>query len=189
MSTRSFGVGSYGNAPSIVENNEFDTQVRARLNGESAFNDSSPRFEDWSPEKQRAAYEGMRRADANLTTIHENADIFLANHPEFKDTEANGKAINRTLKAMFGDVVHTTEQFEAAYEVARANNLVELDKDEIAKQAKAATQQRAKSERSRIVYRTEAELETLPLEEIRRLDAIERQRQTQEAGERGGLGL
>lgn len=189
MASRSFGVSSFGNGPSLVEENEFDTQVRARLNGEDAFDDSSPRFEDWSPAKQRAAYEGMCRADVNLTTIHENADTFIANHPEFKDTEANGKVINRTLKAMFGDVVHTSEQFEAAYEVARANNLVELDAAQIAKQKAAATQQRAKAERGRIANLTEEELETMPLEEIRRLDTIERQRQMQREGERGGLGL
>ncbi len=189
MASRSFGVGSYGNAPSIVKESEFDTHVRARLNGESQYDDSSPRFEDWSPAKQRAAFEGMRRADANITTINENANTFVADHPEFKDTEANGKAMNRTLKAMFGDVMHTPEQFESAYKVARANNLLELDGAEITKQAKAANQQRVNTERSRIVYRTEAELESMSLDEIRRLDAAERQRQMQQAGERGGNGF
>src|SRR5258708_2727244 len=127
MASRSFGVGSYGNAPSIVKESEFDAQVRARLNGESAFDDSSPLFEKWSPEKQRAAFEGMRRADANLTAINENADTFIANHPDFLDTASNGKAMNRTLKAMFGDVLHTPEQCESAYNVAPANNRMKLD--------------------------------------------------------------
>ncbi len=152
MASRSFGVGSYGNAPSIVKESEFDAQVRARLNGESAFDDSSPLFEKWSPEKQRAAFEGMRRADANLTAINE-------------------------------------EQFESAYNVARANNLLELDKAEIVKQQQADSNRRSKAERARIVNLSEEELETMPLEEIRRLDAIEYQKQMQQAGERGGLGL
>ena len=101
---RTSGVGSYGYAPTIVENNDFDTQTRARLNGENPFDDSSPRFEDWSPAKQRAAFDGLRRSDEKFAVINENADIFIANHPEFLDTKANGEAINRTLKAMFGDV-------------------------------------------------------------------------------------
>ena len=189
--SRASGAGGFGNGPNIYDQSptEFDTQARARLKGEQTFDDSSPRFEDWSPEKQRAAYEGMRRSDANLIAINENADIFLAKHPEFVDNKVNGEAINRTLKAMFGDVVHTTEQFEAAYNVARANNILQLDQAELAKQAKAATQQRAKAERKRIVNLTEEELENMPLEEIRRLDVIERQRQLQTEGERGGLGL
>jgi hypothetical protein len=187
--SRSSGTGSYGNAIVHREENEFDTQVRARLRGGSTFDDSSPRFEDWSPEKQRASYEGLQRADANVNDQRENADTFLALHPEMPDTTANAQALNRTLEALYGKRVYSVVEFEKGYEVARANNLLHLDKNELAKQAKAATQQRAKVERSRIVYRTEEELETMPIEEIRRLDAIERQKQMQEAGERGGNGF
>jgi hypothetical protein len=182
-------VGSYlRNIHNPANDDPINDGARRSLNGQQRFDDSSPRFEDWSPAKQRAAFEGMQRADAKLAANAENANLFLSMHPEFVDSEANGAALNSTLKAMFGDVEHTTEQFERAFEVARANNILELDAAEIAKQTRAATQQRAKTERSRIVYRSEDELETMPLEEIRRLDAIERQKQLQESGERGGSG-
>ena len=129
------------------------------------------------------------RADVNRAAVGENALTFFALHPEFADTPQNGVAINRTLKAMFGDDVPTIEQFETAYQVACANNLLKLNQAEIAKQAKAALKQRATAERSRIVNLPQEQLETLSLEEIRHLDALERQRELQAAGERGGNGF
>ena len=188
--SRVSGTGSFGNGPNIHQElpSDFDVATRARLNGESSFDDSSPRFEDWSPAKQRASFEGLQRADANVTEQRANADAFVALHPEIPDTTANAKVLNSTLEAMYGQRVYTIEEFENAAKVARANGLLQLDQAELAKQRAAANEQRAQAERSRIVYRTEAELENMPLEEIRRLDAIERQKQMQQAGERGGNG-
>ena len=188
MSSRASGTGSFGNGPNIHEQSpsDFDRQARAALNGEQRFNDSSPNFDQWSPEKQRTAYEGLQRADANVIEQNANADTFLALHPEIPDTDHNAQVLNSTLEALHGKRVYTIPEFENAARVARANNLLQLDQAELAKQAKAATQQRAKVERARIVYRTEEELEAMPLEEIRRLDTIERQKQMQRVGEEGG---
>jgi len=132
----------------------------------------------------------LQRADENIATKKQNADLFADLHPEYLDTRQNGQAFSRTLKAMYGDVAYSVEQFENAYEVCNANGLLQLDQKVMAGQeaeAKAAARkQYADAERSRIVNRTEAELESMSLEEIRRLDAQERLHQMQGRGEEGG---
>lgn len=185
------GTGSFGNGPSIYDHQQttFDQDARRTLNGEATFDDASPFFEEWSAEKQRQAFEGLRRSDVNLAALRENSEVFIANNPIYLDTPENGAALNRCLKALFGDCVHTTAQFQKAFEVCCANNNLQLNQAEIEKQQKAAAKQRTQAERSRIVNLTEEELEALPLEEIRRRAIVEHQRQMQEAGERGGNGF
>ena len=143
-STRTSGVGGFGYAQPIVKEDEFDTQARARLNGEPTFDDSSPRFEDWSPAKQRAAYEGLGRADQKGTISRHSADEFLALHPEILDTNNNGDLINK-MKTMFGDVPHTVPQFEAATQALLISDSLDIDKAGVAKQQQAAANAQRKA--------------------------------------------
>ena len=184
-----------GRAPSYLRpNNPADEDplnvgARAALNlaPDQRFNDSSELFEEWSPEKQRRAFEGLQREDAKRIALDKAATDFVTLHPEYVDNNSNGKKMNDALVARHGNRVFTVEEFEQEYRVLRANNNLTLDQATIVKQQQAAANQRAKAERSRIVYRTEEELETMPLEEIRRLDAVERQKQMQRVGEEGGI--
>jgi len=189
-STRTSGVGTFGNATIQRDVDPFDDKVRRSLDGEKLFDDESPRFEDWSPAKQRSAYEGMARGDEKSTAHHQNADAFIALHPEFLDTDRNGQAINRTLQTMYGDIVFTVEHFDAAYRVCCANNLLDLDQAEIVKQQQAAANQRAKAAREQRAAATrvfsEVEKENMSLEELREAENREIRRRMQEAGERGG---
>ena len=193
-SSRAVGVGSYGYAPSITEETEFDTQVRARLNGEPVYDDSSPRFEDWSPEKQRAGYEGAVRADEKRTIKSQSADAFIALHSEFLDTEKNGKLMNNMLVNLFGDCSYSVDHFEAAYQALLVTDSLDIDKAEVVKQQqraadaqrKAATKNR--QERERLRNLSADELELMPLPELRALADRQQREDMQLAGERGGNG-
>jgi hypothetical protein len=173
--SRNVGTGSFGNGPNVYQQSqsEFDIKARDLLNGKPAFDDSSPRFEDWSPEKQKASYEGLQRADSNLIEQRANADAFLALHPEFIDLNTNGQTMNRTLETMFGDRVYTVAEFEQAYAVCRANNSLQLDQAEIVKQQQAAANQRTKAalkqraDAASRVFNPHADYDSLSLEEIR----------------------
>jgi hypothetical protein len=186
-------VGSYlRHIENSADRDPFNRAAREKLDNldgkPNVYDDSSSEFGNWSPAKQRAYYETLSRTDVERADIHATAKTFIGLHPEWIDSHDNSMILNRTLRAMYGnDVVPTIEQFEAAYKVAGANNNLELNQVEIAKQQKAALKQLAAKERSRIVYRTEQELESLSLEQIRHLDSEERQRQMQRLGEEGGL--
>jgi len=188
--SRVSGTGSYGNAVVPRKVNPFDEQVKRSLDGEPLFNDESPRFEDWSPAKQRAAYDGFVRADNDKSEQKANADTFLALHKEFLDTNENGQAMNRTLEALYGNKVYTVDEFERAYAVCRANNSLTLDKAEIVKQQQAAANQRAKEAREKRVRETrvfsEDEKETMSLEELREAENREIQQQNRRIAEEGG---
>jgi len=84
---------------------------------------------------------------------------------------AMGKQFNKTLDAMFGaNRTYTIEQFERAYQVCCANNSLELDRAEIAKQEQAAAKERAKAARAKRAVETrvytEAEKEEMSLRRI-----------------------
>lgn len=172
-SSRSFGVGSFGNAPSIVEESDFDTEARARLNGKHAFDDSSPRFEDWSPEKQRASYEGLQRADEKRTISSQNADEFLLLNPHILDTKKNAGLITKMLSNMFGDIPYTVEHYDAATQALLVADVLDIDKAEVAKQQqKAADAQRKAALKNRAdaaarVFNPSANYENMSLDELR----------------------
>lgn len=173
--SRQFGTGSFGNGPNVYQQSEseFDIKARELLNGKPAFDNSSPRFEDWSPEKQKTSYEGLQRADSNKIEQKANADAFVAAHPEFLDTDANGSTMNRTLEEMFGVRVYTVAEFEKAYAVCRANNSLKLDQAEIVKQQQAAANARTKAaikqraDAAARAYSPNADYDTLSVEELR----------------------
>jgi hypothetical protein len=178
--------------PNPADKDPFNKAAREKLNNPSGtpqYNDASSEFGEWSPEKQRAHFDEKVREVETFITNDDHALTFIALHPEWIDSEENGKALTCTAVAMFGQGVWSVQQYEAAYRVACANNLLVLNQAEIAKQKKAALKQRAAAERSRIINLPEEQLENLSLEDFRRLDAEERQRQMQAAGERGGNGF
>jgi hypothetical protein len=116
---------------------------------------------------------------------------FVSLHPEFIDNEDNGKQFNKTLNAMFGaGLTYTVDQFERAYQVCLANNSLELNQAELAKQEQAAAKERAKAARARRAAETrvfsEAELETMSLEELRTVENQAIQKRNQKLGEEGG---
>jgi hypothetical protein len=125
-----------------------------------------------------------------VSTLRQNADAFASLHSEYLDTPENGKRFNNTLKAMFGDCAHTVEQFEAAYQVLRANNTLDLDQAEIVKQEQAATNQRNKAARDQRARDTrtytEDEKYSMSLDQLRQLETREIQQRMQRRGEEGG---
>lgn len=184
MSTRSFSVGSYTRHIDTPES-EFDQRVRAFKD------DNMPDGPENAPaEEVRAWGEMFQRADQKLNTIKQNADVFIAAHPEFLDTTPNAERMNATLKALFGDVAHSIEQYETAYRVLLANNSVALDGKVLAAQDKAARDQRAaaaRDQRSREtrVY-SEEEKESMSLDELRQVENREIQNRMRRIAEEGG---
>jgi len=158
---------------------EFDEQARARLNGQPVYDDSSPRFEDWSPEKQRQGYEGLVREDVKTASIKAVADEFILLHPEMPDHINNGEAIAKNLRLMFGDVVYSVEMFEAAYDVARANGALELDQAEIVKQQQAEAKTKRKAAQDKRNF--EAKRQFNPAEDYSNL-SLDEIRQRADAG-------
>jgi hypothetical protein len=155
--------------------------------------DSMPDGPENAPaEEVRAWAEHFQRADTNAIAQRENADAFLAVHPEFLDTKANGETMNRTLETLYGDRVYTVSEFEKAYRVCCANKSLALDKAEIAKQEQAAADERANAAREQRAQETrtftEDEKYTMSLDELRQLENREIQKRMQQAGERGGNG-
>jgi hypothetical protein len=183
MASRSFSVGSYTRNIDTQED-PFNQRVRAFKD------DSLDSFEDnpemWPKEKVKAAAEMFQRGDTKRVAIETNAAEFLTFHPELIDNNANGQAMNRTLKAMFGDCVHSVEQFEAAYRVLVANNSLALDKKVLAEQEKEAAKQRAEAQRARKVTFSEDERYSMPLEELRRLESSEIQKRNERIANEGG---
>lgn len=193
-SHRTTGVGSYGNAPSIVESTEFDDAARARLNGEPTYDDASPRFEDWSPAKQRAAYEGLGRADEKGTISRHSADEFLSLHSEFLDTKQNGDLMVKMLKNLFGDVAYSVEQYESAYQSLLISKSLDIDQAEVVKQQQAAANaQRKAAIKNRAdadarAFTPNVDYDSMSLEEIRRRADEQTRREFEAAGARGGNG-
>jgi hypothetical protein len=173
-SNRSFGVGIYGN---------------------SVFRQGTPESEpELTAEQVKAAYEAAVREDKShqdRLETQKNSDAFVVQHPEFVDNEANGQLLVNQARTMFGNGLITIEMYESAYQYLRENtNFLRLNKVVLAAQEKQAAKQRytnaRAAEAARITNLSEAELEAMPLDEIRHLDAIERQRQMQRIGEEGG---
>jgi hypothetical protein len=180
MSSRSFSVGSYTRNIDTQED-PFNQRVRAFKD------DTVPDGPENAPaEEVRAWGEMFQRADTKRVAIETNAAEFLTYHPELIDNNANGQAMNRTLKAMFGDCVHTVEQFETAYRVLLANNSLALDKKVLAEQEKEAAKQRAEAQRARKVTFSEDERYSMPLEELRRLESSEIQKRNERIANEGG---
>lgn len=182
MSSRSFSAGNYTRTIDTQED-PFNTRVRATLDGEELDQDNP---ENWSKEKVRAAAEMFQRADHRVLINKENADAFLAQHPEFLDTKSNAEKMNAILDSLYGERAYSSEEFETAYRAGVATKSLTIDEAELVKQQqRAADEQRAQGTQS--VTPTMEELETMPLEDLRRLDALENQKRMQRRGEEGGF--
>jgi hypothetical protein len=92
---------------------------------------------------------------------------------------------------MYGsDRAYTVGEFESAYQVCCANNLLDLDGEELSRQEqqrKADENARIAAEREQSVAPSVPELYDMSLEDLRRLDAIENQKRMQRLGEEGGF--
>jgi len=173
-SSRSFGTGIYGNSVVHYESTDNEPELSA--------------------EQVKAAYNAAVREDQaaqDKLETQKNADAFIEVHKEFIDNTANAHLLLNQMNTMFGEGLHTIEHFEQAYEYLRTKtNFLKLDAKEVEKQRSAAARQRYADARAveanRITNLSEAELEALPLEEIRRLDAVERQKQMRRIAEEGG---
>jgi hypothetical protein len=187
-------VGSYlRHVANPADTDELNQGARGVLDGTPLSNNDSPRFEDWSPEKQRAAYEGLVREDAKLGAIKTVADEFISLHPEMPDIKKNGEAIARNLKLMFGDVVFNLEHFQAAYDVACANGALQLDGEVIAKrarQAEAAKHKAAQDKRffeANRQFNPDEDYSNLSLDELRQRANAETQRDLERRAVQEGL--
>jgi hypothetical protein len=197
---RTSGVGTFGNSyiQNQADSDQFNIRTRAFMGNPEALEMLDPNDPDnISAETVKAVHEAALREDRATQDSAENkktADGFVACHPEYVDNYANAQLLLNQMNTMFGPGLHTADHHEAAYEYLRNNtDFLKLDKTVVAAQQKQAVKQRYADSRAaeakRITNLSEAELEALPLEEIRRLDAIERQQQLQLAGERGGNGF
>lgn len=182
------GTGSFGNGPNVYNEtpSEFDQEARAALDG---LGPSKPKL---TPEQVRQAYEEAVAADARINENHQSAQEFTSLHAEYLDTPKNGKLMNDTLKAMFGDGAYSVEQFEAAYNVLRVSNSLDIDHAEEAKQAQAAENAKRKAVVKRRAdaasrqFDPTANYDNLSLEELRALADEEIRNDFERRGQEGG---
>jgi hypothetical protein len=169
----------------------FNDRVRAFLTDDAS---TLPPEEQLTAEQIKAA--GLLAIAADQQTQDRNAsrefgDAFVATHAEYIDTGVigakNGKLMNHTLKVMFGDVAYTPDHFDAAYQSLRADGLLTLNQAEVAKQQKDAANQKAVTfKAAKSNQPTEEELYSMPMEDLRRLDAQHSQQQMRKGAEEGG---
>jgi hypothetical protein len=170
----SFSVGNYTRTID-TQIDPFDQRVMAIKNDDASNLEDT--FENWPAERVKIAAEGFAREDQrqqDIATTKQNADIFLAGHPEVLDTQANGELFNHELSRMFpGVALHPIEHFEQAYASLRASNFLALNKAEVAKQQKAANKQLYDAERAQSVTPSEDALYQMDMQELRmRADGV-----------------
>jgi hypothetical protein len=104
---------------------------------------------------------------AGIDVSKENADIFLAAHPEYVDHDKNGHEMERQLAAMFGDSgPRTVGNYELAYQELRKRNLLELDGAEVAKQRDRENISKHKAWAKANTLPSEEEMYKMPLNEL-----------------------
>lgn len=186
---RSFSVGSYTRHVATTVD-PFNQRVMAFKNDDASGLEDTP--ENWSADKVKAAAEMFAREDQkqqNKIASGQNADAFLASHPEFLDTQANGQLMNHQLNTMFGDGLHTLEHFEAAYQSLRASNFLNLDQKIVREQQKEAARARAEQERARIAARAfdeDSAYGSLSMDELRQKADEQLRHDMQRRAEEGG---
>jgi hypothetical protein len=197
------GAHDYVRYTQSEETDPLNQRINASLNG--TLDELPDVFENWDAPHVRAAIEGLQRADQSHQDAAENqktGDAFVAGHPEYIDTKANAALMQHEMNRMFGPGLHTLEQFETAYESLCASNFLKLNQAEVAKQEKAADKQRYEAERARTeaararrftpaqrgqsVTPEEDAVYAIPLEELRRRDAIENQKRMERIAQEGG---
>ena len=166
--------------------NEFDARTRAFLNDDAS---------QLSPEQQltadqiKAAAELAEREDQAARAQSENAinaDVFLKTHPWVKDSKANAQLFKHELRVRFGNGPYTIDRYEEAYQSLLESSFLALDEKKFEAHQQEIAQ---RHEAEKAALPSEEDLYTMPLEDLRRLDAIESQKRMQQAGERGGNGF
>jgi hypothetical protein len=195
-SSRTSGIGSFGNSyiANEADEDQFNLKARAYMGSAEAREKLDPKdLDNLSAAQVKAVYEAAVRADKaqqDQATNIENGKAFMAGHPEYINSHVNNELMNHELKSRFGVREYTMAEYDQAYASLRSSNFMKLDKTVVAAQQKQAAKNRyadaRATEAKHITNLSEAELEALPLAEIRRLDALESQKQLQAAGERGG---
>jgi len=141
-------------------------------------------------EQVKVAYEAAVREDQaaqDRIETQKNADAFIAGHKEFVDNVANSQLLLNQARTMFGDGLITVPMWEQAYQYLREHtDFLKLDKKELANQQKAAARQRYEQEKLRSAVPTEEEMYAMPIDELRRRDAIATQERMRRIGEEGG---
>jgi hypothetical protein len=177
-------------ATSLKTVDPFNQRVMAFKNDDASALEDSP--ENWSAEKVRAAAEMFQREDKrqqDRAVTGQNGTDFVALHPEYVDSDANGQLMNHQLKTMFGDCLHTPEHFEAADQALRSSNFLAHNKAEVAKQEKAAAKARAEEERARRAARAfneDSAYGSLSMDELRQRADEQLRQQMQRRAEEGG---
>ena len=111
-----------------------------------------------------------------------NTATFLELHPEYVDCDHNSEEMKRCLYARGhwnpeGTKWPTLPQWESAFESLKAVGVLKLNQAELQRQAKGDAQERARQIQARggvaaaaanMPTESEEELETMPLEEVRR---------------------
>jgi len=142
----------------------FDASIRKSLNGEPA-NESNP--EERSPAKIREEFNLLARTDAEqaaLLQTEKDADAFVKLHPEWKDTGKNARILLAFCAAQ-GISYPTLEDMDRVFPALVKHNLVELDERELARQADATAEARAKEFRAQAF--NEEEAYSIPMEELK----------------------
>jgi hypothetical protein len=184
----SYYVGQHAVRP-LNEEDEFKSRILdAKVTGHVRDkDDANP--ENWSAAQVKAAAEMFQRADQKTQdriATGENGTGFVANHKEYIDSDANAELMKHELTVMFGDVLWTPQMYEEAYESLRTTKFLALNQTEDAKRQKAIAKQQYEEQRAASVEPSIESLYQMPLEDLRRLDAVENQKRMQRRGEEGG---
>jgi hypothetical protein len=127
---------------------------------------------------QRARLSEQEKVD--MLSLGEDLLTFHSLHPDYEDYGAVGEENKKVMLAHFRalGVKHPTlAQLEHAYQQLKGNGLLYLNQAELQKQANSQAQERARKIQARggvaavaanMPTESEEELETMPLEEIRR---------------------
>jgi len=185
------GVGSYlRHLQNPADNDPINDGARRSLDGLGA---SKPRA---TAEQVKEVFEAAQREDQAQRDRFEtkkNADAFIAGHPEIIDSDVNAQLLLNQVNTMFGDVLHTVDHWEAAYDYLRTrSNFLKLDKTVLAAQQKQAAKQRFDSEKARttaITFDPNDDYSSMSLEEIKARAIEAHQREFELAGQRGGNGF
>jgi hypothetical protein len=154
------------------QESSFDAGVRKALNGQPLTSDAD--FEqiaaNLSAEQCKTLFDKASRSDkekADQQRARENADAFIKLRPEVRDTTQNAYQLRAHCMSAFGTPYPSLEMLDKAYQSLRANNLLDLNKAELGRQADAAATSRAKSIREEAF--DEASCDGMDLEQIRYL--------------------
>jgi len=185
MSSRSFSVGSY--TRNIQESADpFNERVRAFK--DDSFDSLEDNPENWPKEKVKAAAEMFQRNDQahiNAAEMQKTGTAWTKLNPQYIDNDANAQLMRHQLRSN-GVAKATLADFDLAYEQLKESGFLKLDKAELAKQEKDAAKALAEAERAHSVEPSIDDLYSMPLEDLRRLDAVENQKRMERIGNEGG---